>query len=114
MLALGVDHRSAPTAVREALAFEGERRQRGLDALRAHSPDAGFVLLSTCNRVELDSAAETDPPDGDALAGFLAHFHDVPVAMMNGHLVARRDIALLVTNRDPARARAVAAPWGAA
>jgi hypothetical protein len=34
MLALGVDHRSAPTAVREALAFEGERRQRGLDALK--------------------------------------------------------------------------------
>ena len=33
MLALGVDHRSAPTAVREALAFEGERRRRGLDAL---------------------------------------------------------------------------------
>jgi glutamyl-tRNA reductase len=50
-------------------------------------------LLSTCNRVELYSAAETDPPDPEALAGTLARFHDVPVAMLNGHLVARHDEA---------------------
>ena len=93
MLALGVDHRSAPTAVREALAFEGERRQRGLDALKADAPDAEFVLLSTCNRVELYAAAEADPPDGEALAASLARFHDVPVAMLDRHLVARRDEA---------------------
>jgi glutamyl-tRNA reductase len=65
MLALGVDHRSAPTAVREALAFEGKRRQRGIDALKENAPDAEFVLLSTCNRVELYAAAEATPPDGD-------------------------------------------------
>ena len=58
MLALGVDHRSAPTAVREALAFDGGRLRRGLDALKADAPDAEFVLLSTCNRVELYAAAE--------------------------------------------------------
>src|ERR1700736_878105 len=93
MLALGVDHRSAPTAVREALAFEGERLRRGLDALKDGAPGAEFVLLSTCNRVELYAATETDPLDGDALAGFLARFHDVPVAMLDRHLVARRDEA---------------------
>jgi len=93
MLALGVDHRSAPTAVREALAFEGERRRAGLDALKDNAPDAEFVLLSTCNRVELYAAAEADPPDGEALAAFLARFHDVPVEMLNGHLVARHDEA---------------------
>ena len=91
ILALGVDHRSAPTSVRETLAFEGERRQRGLDALKADAPDTEFVLLSTCNRVELYAAAEADPPDAEALAGSLARFHDVPVAMLDGHLVARRD-----------------------
>src|SRR3954447_4366314 len=93
MLALGVDHRSAPTAVREDLAFGGERLRRGLDALKADAPGAEFVLLSTCNRVELYAAAEAAPPDGEALAGFLARFHDVPVAMLDGHLVARRDEA---------------------
>ena len=93
MLALGADHRSAPTAVREALAFEGERRQRGIDALKENPPDAEFVLLSTCNRVELYAAAEATPPDGNALATFLARFDDVPVEMLDGHLVARRDEA---------------------
>jgi hypothetical protein len=34
MLALGVDHRSAPTSVREAPAFDGERLRRGLGALK--------------------------------------------------------------------------------
>jgi glutamyl-tRNA reductase len=66
LLVLGVDHRSAPTAVREALAFEGERRRRGIDALKANAPGAEFVLLSTCNRVELYVAAEAEPPDGEA------------------------------------------------
>ena len=93
MLALGIDHRSAPTSVREALAFEGERRKRGIDALKAYAPDAEFVLLTTCNRVELYAAAEATPPDGNALAAFLARFHDIPVEMLDGHLVARRDEA---------------------
>src|SRR4051794_22058495 len=93
MLALGVDHRSAPTAVREALAFDGERLRRGLEALKAEAPGAEFVLLSTCNRVELYAAAEADPPDEEALAAFLARSHDVPVATLDGHLVARRDEA---------------------
>jgi glutamyl-tRNA reductase len=93
MLALGVDHRSAPTAVREALAFDGERRRRGLDALKADAPDGEFVLLSTCNRVELYAAAEADPPDGAALARSLARFHGLPVATLDRHLVARRDDA---------------------
>src|SRR4051794_33227006 len=93
MLALGVDHRSAPTAVREALAFDGERLRRGLDELKAGAPDTEFVVLSTCNRVELYAAAEAGPPDGVALAGSLSRFHDVPIAMLDEHLVARRDEA---------------------
>src|SRR3954468_8646682 len=93
MLALGVDHRSAPTAVREALAFDGERLRRGLAALKGLAPGAEFVLLSTCNRVELYAAAEAAPPDGEALAAFLARFHGVPAEMLSEHLVARRDEA---------------------
>jgi glutamyl-tRNA reductase len=47
ILALAVDHRSAPTSVREALTVEGGRLRRGLDALKAGAPGAEFVLLST-------------------------------------------------------------------
>ena len=64
LLALGVDYRSAPTAIREALAFEGPRLDEGLDALKAAHPEAEFVILSTCNRVELYAAGE--PPTSPA------------------------------------------------
>jgi hypothetical protein len=60
MLALGVDHRSAPTSVREALAFDGGRLRRGLEALKDDAPGLEFVLLSTCNRVELYAAATSE------------------------------------------------------
>ncbi len=57
LLAVGVDHHSAPTSVREALAFEGPRRDEGLDALLAAFPGVEFVIVSTCNRVELYAAS---------------------------------------------------------
>ena len=58
LLALGVDHRTAPAAVREALAFDGPRRDEGLDALAAAFPGGEFVVLSTCNRVEVYAAGD--------------------------------------------------------
>src|SRR6516162_7213021 len=56
LLALGVDHRRAPAPVREALAFEGARRDEGLNALAKAFPGGEFVVLSTCNRVEVYAA----------------------------------------------------------
>jgi glutamyl-tRNA reductase len=95
LLALGVDHRSAPTAIREALAFEGQRRDEGLDALKSAFPAVEFVILSTCNRVEV-YAASGDPavmPDVPALSDWLAGFHDVPAETLASHLVAHHDEA---------------------
>ncbi|HWE36468.1 MAG TPA: glutamyl-tRNA reductase [Isosphaeraceae bacterium] len=93
LLALGVDHRTAPPELRESIAFDGPRCARGLEALAGRFPGTEFALLSTCNRVELYAAAESAPPDADALAWFLARFHDVPVEGLRRHLVARRDAA---------------------
>jgi glutamyl-tRNA reductase len=92
LLALGVDHRSAPTAIREALAFDGPRRDAGLDALAAAFPGAEFVLLSTCNRVEIYAAGdpETVPRIGD-LTEFLATFHAAPAESFATHLVNYHD-----------------------
>ena len=74
LAAIGVDHRSAPAAIREALAFDGPRRDRALDELRAASPGAEFVLLSTCNRVEVYALAgrDADLPSVEALSTWLA------------------------------------------
>jgi len=95
LMVLGVDHRSTPTSVREILAFPGECHSRGLAALKASFPDTEFVLLSTCNRVEVYAAAEPAPPEVDELASCLARFHRIPVGRVAGHLVVRRDEAAI-------------------
>lgn len=89
LLALGVDHRSAPAKIREALAFDERKCPDALGALRAAYPDAEFVILSTCNRVEIYSAGEPDSvPAAEALTDFLADFHDLPAEQFGGHLVS--------------------------
>ncbi len=96
-MALGVDHRSAPTSIREALAFEGPRRDEGLDALTRAFPDNEFVILSTCNRVELYAASvsPTPIPEVADLADFLAEFHGLSSEVLSSHLVAHHDEAVV-------------------
>src|SRR5437763_5914099 len=95
LMVLGVDHRSAPTSVRENLAFAGACHARGLGALEAGFPDTEFVLLSTCNRVEVYAAAESAPPEVDELSSFLARVHGMPLESRAGHLVVHRDEAAI-------------------
>jgi glutamyl-tRNA reductase len=93
LLALGVDHRSAPTSIREALAFDNRRRAEGLYSLSSGFPGSEFALLSTCNRVEVYSASNEPAhvPEVGALTDFLAHFHDVPTSRFVAHLVDYHD-----------------------
>lgn len=92
LLAVGVDYRTAPTSVREALAFDGEKLHRGLDALRSGFDGNEFVVLSTCNRVEVYAAgAPGSVPAVGAIAEFLAAFHQTPAAGFAPHLVDYHD-----------------------
>jgi len=50
---LGINHHSAPLAVREKLAFAPERQPDALVAIAAQPGVAEAVLLSTCNRTEV-------------------------------------------------------------
>jgi glutamyl-tRNA reductase len=93
LLALGVDYHRAPAALREALAFDGPRLTEGLTALGGAFPGNEFVLLSTCNRVELYLAA-SDPhlaPEVSSLADFMAHFHNLAASSFMAHLVDHHD-----------------------
>jgi glutamyl-tRNA reductase len=92
LLALGVDHRSAPASIREAVAFDGPKSAAGLDALRRGFPGGEFVVLSTCNRVEVYAAGDVaQVPEADALADFLAGFHAVTAEHFTPHLVSYHD-----------------------
>ncbi len=79
IIAAGLNHKTAPAAIREKLAFDATKTMSALRQLknRFRQP-AEFVLLSTCNRVELYSAASTDSGvTHKRLTEFLSEFHGI-------------------------------------
>jgi glutamyl-tRNA reductase len=50
---LGLNHKTAPVALREKVAFDEDRLVAALHTLRQESGVAEVVILSTCNRTEL-------------------------------------------------------------
>jgi glutamyl-tRNA reductase len=73
---VGCSHRNAPIALREQLAFSPAETQSALGEFRRRFPDVEAVILSTCNRIELYTAAESFfGPSREELADFLAQFH---------------------------------------
>ena len=96
LLALGVDHRSAPQEVREALAFDGPKLLDGLGAFRSRFPGVEFAAISTCNRVEVYAAGDPSliPQVGD-LTTALAEFHGLELGRFAPHLVDHHDAAAI-------------------
>ena len=75
---LGLNYKNASLSVREKLAFDSEQTLQALKLLKKSFQDAEFVLLSTCNRVELYCACERDNPiETEKLVKFLSDFHNV-------------------------------------
>ena len=92
LLAVGVDHRSAPASVREALAFDGPKYVQGLETLTQTFPGNELVILSTCNRVEIYLAGTVETvPEVDGLSRFLGEFHGFQAELYSGHLVSYHD-----------------------
>jgi glutamyl-tRNA reductase len=74
----GLNHKSASVEIRERLAFDASHAAAALRQLKEMEPGAEFVVLSTCNRMELYYAGGQD---GRQMAGrlvaFLSGFHHV-------------------------------------
>jgi glutamyl-tRNA reductase len=93
LVLVGCNHRSAPVAVRERLAFDARTVGTALAAFADRYPEVEAVLLSTCNRVELYAASEQPGlvPDADQLAAFLAGCHGADASPFRPHLYDKID-----------------------
>ena len=69
---LGINHKTAPVAVREKVAFTEERLVAALRTLRQENGVAEVVILSTCNRTELYWAGSAS---GAELSQWLERHH---------------------------------------
>ena len=81
LLALGINHQTAPVSLRERVAFDASVLPRALSALAALPQVREVALLSTCNRTELYAVADDD---GRTLADWLAS-HPADAASVAGH-----------------------------
>lgn len=69
---LGINHKTAPVALREKVAFSEDRLAAALRALRQENGIAEAVILSTCNRTEV---YWTGRAGGDELTQWLERHH---------------------------------------
>ena len=75
---VGCSHHQTDVEVREKLAFTPEQAREALSQWRTQFPQVEAVLLSTCNRVEIYIASESDSvPTVEQVAKFIAEFHDL-------------------------------------
>ncbi len=96
LLLLGLNHTTAPLAVRERLALSADRHQQAIEAFRVRFGDAEAVLLSTCNRVELYTARATHGhPRAEEMLAFLAEFQQVPASEFQSHIYEKSDRAVV-------------------
>ncbi|MHC4581873.1 MAG: glutamyl-tRNA reductase, partial [Planctomycetota bacterium] len=92
IVVLGLNHKTAPVEIREKLAFDAAETSRALCELKRRFARAEFVLLSTCNRVELYCAGKhCQGANADRLSEFLSQFHDVELEKFREFLYAYED-----------------------
>src|SRR6266849_3879200 len=88
---VGLNHRTAPVEVREKVSFSAEQARRAADELRSRGILEETLVLSTCNRSELYGVPpEVVEDSAGAVEDFLAAFHNLSPAEVNGCLYRRR------------------------
>ena len=92
IVVLGLNHKTAPVEIREKLAFDAAETSRALCELKQKFDQAEFVLISTCNRVELYCAGKhCQGANTDKLADFFSEFHGIELDKFRQFLYAYED-----------------------
>ena len=94
IILVGLNHKSAPVEIRERIAFDNDGTIDVLGKLKEKWGDCEFLLLSTCNRVELYCAIDESSGAGaKEVARFLAEFSGVEFGELRSSLYVKRNEA---------------------
>jgi len=93
LLLLGINHNSAPLALRERVAFVPEQIHVALRDGVAAGLGEEMAILSTCNRTEIYALAADDDEEGgeQAILDWLSSFHHVDHAQLSECCYVSRD-----------------------
>ena len=83
---IGMNHKTAPVALRECIALTGDGREEALEALRRRTEISEVMVVSTCNRVEVLMVAEKGAAAADAAKQFLVGANRLPQAEFDSAL----------------------------
>ncbi len=71
---IGMNHETAPVALRELVAFRGDNIDEAANAIRGLADVKEFIVLSTCNRVEIVFTTEREKEAKKSVIKFLCDF----------------------------------------
>lgn len=84
LIALGINHRTAPVDIRERVAFPEANLGAALETLGTSARVEEAVILSTCNRTEI--YCELGQADPAPIIEWLGRFHDIPASELQPYL----------------------------
>ena len=84
LLALGMNHTTAPVAVREQVIFAPDTVPAALRSLRDGEQVTEAVILSTCNRTDL--YCELRKANSEPVAEWFRRYHGFPAQQLNQHI----------------------------
>jgi glutamyl-tRNA reductase len=88
LILLGINHKTAPIELRERVAIPRESLAGATQTLIGMSGVSEAMILSTCNRVEILTAADSADVD---IAGFLHRHFLIDPALLRPHIYEYRD-----------------------
>ncbi len=91
ILFVGLNHKTAPVAVREQLAIAEPELAESLQQLQ-HPELNELVVLSTCNRVEFYFETRDTDATAVACADFISSYHGIEKAAFEPHLVQLHEV----------------------
>ncbi len=74
IVALGINHKTAPVEIREKVSFPPDKLEEALRDLTSHANVNEAAILSTCNRTELVCHTENDE-DSAIIIDWFRHYH---------------------------------------
>lgn len=84
IIALGINHKSAPVHLREKVAFSPDKLAHALQSCPDYTDAEQVVILSTCNRTEIYIKAK-QAEDAHKLSQWLADFHQTEFDTIHQH-----------------------------
>ncbi|MCK5680869.1 glutamyl-tRNA reductase [bacterium] len=95
IVTLGLNHQTAPVAIRERLAFTAEELPEVLRRLKDEAGLSEALILSTCNRVEVYGISATLDECHKRLLKFLADYHQIDAKDFAENLYFHTDSAAI-------------------